>query len=263
MVEIRTLLQGYSITTSEGSAGFCAVTLLRGERTTLVDVAHVGRRSLLLERLRAAGLEPGDVDRVVLTHAHWDHCLNVDCFPNAEVLLHADELDYTQNPHPLDWATPPWTASVLARSRVQTVRDGDELEPGVRVLATPGHSPGSLTLLVETPDGIAGLVGDALPSRAAAGYLAPRYIFWDEEAARRSARLIVDTCRLVYPGHDRAFRIENGAFHYVEPTALTIFQAPRDEDGTLRASVTAEPAGPEPMVMPSARRMAAAERGDD
>src|SRR5215207_5911937 len=109
MATIQTILQGFSVNTSEGSLGYCAVTLLSGERTTLVDVAHVGRRTLLLERLRAVGLEPGDIERVVLTHAHWDHCHNLDCFPNAEVMLLDAEYQYTSSPHPQDWATPIWT----------------------------------------------------------------------------------------------------------------------------------------------------------
>jgi N-acyl homoserine lactone hydrolase len=262
MPTIQTLLQGYSVATNEGSIAYCAVTLLRGERTTLVDVGHVGRRSLLLERLAATGLRPEQIDRVVLTHAHWDHCHNVDCFPNAEVVLHEHELEYTRSPHPQDWATPIWTQDILARARIATVRDGDGLEPGVRVLATPGHSRGSMTLLVETPEGTAGLVGDALPNRASAGFLAPRLIFWDEEEARRSARRIVDTCRTVFPGHDRPFRVENGRFTYIEPTALEILQAPRDEEGRLLASFSDAPPADGPLIMPSARRATEARPAD-
>jgi len=75
---------------------------------------------VLLERLQANGIRPEDIDRVVLTHAHWDHCHNVDCFPNAEVVLHENEREYIQAPHPQDWATPIWTQDVLARSRIAT-----------------------------------------------------------------------------------------------------------------------------------------------
>lgn len=256
MATIQTLLQGHSVATSEGSIAYCAVTLLRGERTTLVDVGHVGRRSVLLERLQSNGLRPEDIDRVVLTHAHWDHCHNVDCFPNAEVVLHENEREYIQAPHPEDWATPIWTQDILARSRISTVRDGDDLEPGVRVLATPGHSRGSMTLLVETPEGVAGLVGDALPNRASAGFLAPRLVFWDEAEARRSARAIVDRCRTIFPGHDRPFRVENGGFRYIEPVNLQILHAPRDEEGRLLASFGDAPPVDGPLIMPSARRAA-------
>lgn len=257
MPRIETLLHGYSMATDQGSIAFCSVVLLRGEHTTLVDVGHVGRRTTLLERLAAAGLQPTDIDRVVLTHAHWDHCLNVDCFPNAEVLLHRDEFEYTAAPHPADWATPIWTGDVLRRSRIATIADGDELEAGVRVMATPGHSPGSLTVLVDTPEGVAGMVGDALTSRADAINVAPRLVFWDEAAALGSARRIVDTCGVIYPGHDRPFRVVNGSFHYTEPTEISLLRAPTDEDGTLRARFSEAPPVTGPQIMPSARRAAA------
>jgi glyoxylase-like metal-dependent hydrolase (beta-lactamase superfamily II) len=256
MPEIQTLLQGFTVATSEGNLSYCSVTLLRGERTTLVDVGYFARGELLVQRLRAAGLEPGDIDRVVLTHAHWDHCLNLQRFPNAEVLIHSDELEYTAAPHPEDVATPVWIGDMLARYRVQAVSDGDELEPGVRLLAVPGHSPGSMAVLVDTPGGVTGLAGDALPTRASASTLVPRLIFWDEEAARRSARTIVDRCQVIYPGHDRPFRVQAGAFRYIEPVSITLLYPPRDEDGTIHASIDEQEPPPGPIVMPSARRAA-------
>ncbi|HZQ35387.1 MAG TPA: MBL fold metallo-hydrolase, partial [Dehalococcoidia bacterium] len=230
MVQFETVLQGFSINTSEGGTAYCAVTLIRGQKLTLVDVGHLGRRALLMERLAARGIRPEQIERVILTHAHWDHCHNLLDFPNAEVVLHQDEREYVLTPHPQDWATPAWTADILARCKqVTTVRDGDELEPEIRVMATPGHSPGSMTVLLRTDQGIAGIVGDALPSRASTAVMAPRLVFFDEEAGRRSARTIVETCRLIYPGHDRPFRAENGTFTYIQPQSVVFQFVPRDE----------------------------------
>ena len=257
MVEIRTLLQGFSASTSEGSLAYCSVMLLLGQRTTLVDVGYHARLNLLIERLAAQGLAPGDVDRIVLTHAHWDHCFNLASFPNAEVVIHRDELDYIQQPNPLDWATPPWTKAIFEHSRAITpVDDGDELEPGVRVMAVPGHSPGTMATLVETPDGVVGLVGDALTSVASASFVAPGRIFFDEAQGRASARKILDTCRFIYPGHDRAFRVEGGSFHYIEPQTLEVLFPPRDPDGTRYLTVSDAPAQTGPIIEASARRPA-------
>lgn len=257
MPQIDVVLQGFSTATNEGSLSYCGVTLIRGERTTLVDVGYHARRELLIERLRALGVAPEGVDRVVLTHAHWDHALNLLHFPNAEVVLHRDEYEYAQSPHALDWATPAYVQDILRRCRsVTTVGDGEELEPGVRVMAVPGHSPGSMAVLVETPDGVTGMVGDALPGRAAAMAPVPsaRLVFHDEEAAQGSARRILDTCRVVYPGHDRPFRVEGGAFRYVQPQSIVIRNLPRDEDGTVRARLDETPVPFETVVQASARR---------
>ena len=245
MPEIEVLAQGFGTSSNEGRLSLCAVTLIKGEHTTLVDVGYQARRVLVVERLAERGLTLADIDRVVLTHGHWDHTLNALMFPNAEIIMSADEYEYVHHIDPRDPATPLYTPDILRRAKqVTTVRDGEELEAGVRVMAVPGHSPGSLAVLVETPDGIAGMVGDALPSRNAAMAPVPSagQVFFDEEAAERSARRIIDTCQVVYPGHDRAFRKEGGSFHYIHPQSIVFTNPPRDADGNMMASI--DPAGP-------------------
>ena len=256
MVEIDVMLQGFSTNTNEGSLAYCGVTLLRGERTTLVDVGYQARGALLLERLAKAGLDRMQIDRVVLTHAHWDHSFNLLLFPNAEVIISRTEFDYCQTPHPADWATPLFVQDIFRRAKqVTTVNDGEEIEKGVRVMAVPGHSPGSIAVLVETPDGVAGMVGDALPSMAAANAAEPsaRLAFYDAEAAKRSGRKIVDSCRFIYPGHDRPFRMEAGVSHYIQPQSIVFVNPPRDEDGTMHASINPMPVPFEMIVEASAR----------
>ncbi|MSQ30946.1 MAG: MBL fold metallo-hydrolase [Dehalococcoidia bacterium] len=259
MAEIDVVAQGFGVGTNEGMISYCGITLIRGERLTLVDVGYPARRQILLQRLEERGIKAGDIDRIVITHAHWDHSLNLLMFPNAEVVLSKDEYEYIQHPHALDQATPLYLPDILNRCRaVTTVNDGEELEPGVRVMSVPGHSPGSLAVLVETPQGIAGMVGDALPSRAAAMAPVPTagLIFFDEEAGERSARKILDTCRFVYPGHDRPFAIEGGGFKYIQPQSVTFQGMPRDEDGTLRYTADETPRPFEVTIQPSARRKA-------
>ena len=48
MTKIDMLLQGFSLGTDQGNVAFCGVTLIEGTKRTLVDVAHTGRRTLLL-----------------------------------------------------------------------------------------------------------------------------------------------------------------------------------------------------------------------
>src|SRR5581483_5942504 len=82
MATVTTVLQGFGFGTDQGTVGFCGVTLVQGGgKKILVDTAHIGRRQLLVQRLKEMGLSPRDIDVVVLTHAHWDHSLNMDLFP--------------------------------------------------------------------------------------------------------------------------------------------------------------------------------------
>jgi glyoxylase-like metal-dependent hydrolase (beta-lactamase superfamily II) len=217
MPEIDLVLQGWSVNLDQGRAAFCGVTLIRGTKNILVDVAHVGRRSLLIESLRALGLQPADIDTVVLTHSHWDHILNADVFKNAEFLLHAHEIEYAKSPHPADWAKPDYTWTILERCRIRAVQEGDEIDDGVHVLLTPGHTRGSISLVVRQGAGSVVVCGDALPTARTALDGCPYLIFWDEADARRSARKILDAADVLYPGHDRPFRIAGGQVSYVEP----------------------------------------------
>jgi glyoxylase-like metal-dependent hydrolase (beta-lactamase superfamily II) len=66
---------------------------------------HPGSRQpeghAIFERLAALGLTCLDVDLVVLTHLHWDHCFYLDRFKNAQILAHERELAFALDPIPM------------------------------------------------------------------------------------------------------------------------------------------------------------------
>lgn len=216
------LLPGFTIGIDQGNPAFCGVTLVRSTKTILVDVSHNGRRALLLQELKRRGLRPQDIDLVVLTHAHWDHALNIDLFPNAEVLIHERERSYAQAPDPRDWATASYTGMILERHRLREVRDGDEIDAGVRILDTPGHTPGSIALLVDAEGGTAAITGDALPNARSALQGMPYLVFDDPVEARESITKIRAHATTIYPGHDRPFRLDGEALSYLGPGAIHI-----------------------------------------
>ena len=216
MPELEIIMGGYSINTDQTRLGLCTVTLIRGEVLSIVDVGHFGRRNLLVDSLAASGLELGDIGRVILTHSHWDHSQNTDLFPNAEIVIHADELEYTRNPRDGDLATARYFANTLLTQNVREVRGETELEPGVRLIETPGHTRGHISVVVETDGGTVCVGGDAMSDAGAIGRGAPAIIFWSEADARESIRKIVAAADTIYPGHDRPFRIEaNGDITYL------------------------------------------------
>jgi glyoxylase-like metal-dependent hydrolase (beta-lactamase superfamily II) len=231
MPQIDLVLEGWSVSMDQGRAAFCGVTLIRGTKNILVDVAHVGRRSLLIESLGKLGLQPSDIDTVVLTHSHWDHILNADVFKNAEFLLHPWEIEYAKSPHPKDWATPDYTWTILERCRIREIQEGEEVDDGVSVILTPGHTRGSISLVVQQGDSSLVVCGDALPNAHTALEECPYLIFWDEDDARRSARKILDAADVLYPGHDRPFRIAGGRVSYLQPPSTLTVTAGLDPMG--------------------------------
>ena len=226
---VTTLLPGYMLSSDQGEFAFCAVNLIEGRDEAgelvriVVDTGHVGRHRALEEALAAHGLAPGDIDAVLLTHAHWDHVQNVGLFERATVLAHPDELRYVRSPHPKDHATPLWTGAILERRPLREVSEGTELLPGVTVLDTPGHSPGTIAVAVATDLGTAVLTGDAIQDGQVAQEGRNALVFWDEKAANDSVRKILDVADLVYPGHDRAFRLRgDGQVDYLEQLEITL-----------------------------------------
>ncbi|HEX2171591.1 MAG TPA: MBL fold metallo-hydrolase, partial [Dehalococcoidia bacterium] len=183
MPELDLILQGYSVNADVGRLGFCGVTLIKGSRNILVDVAQLGRRDLLISELGKRGLSPADIHAVVLTHAHWDHMLNIDLFPNADVYIHPWEREYVKSPHPDDFATPTYTGMILEQCKLVEIKEGQEIDDGVRVIETPGHTRGSITLVVQTANGPVNVCGDALPTAKTALARMPYIIMWDEEEA--------------------------------------------------------------------------------
>lgn len=235
--KVEVLLQGYSLDTNVGLAGFCTVTLIEGvdasgaRKRILFDPAHVGRRTLLWDALAKRGLGPKDIDGVVLSHSHWDHIQNIDVFDHAPILLHPYERAYSSQPHRNDWATPAWTGTILERQKLVEVSDGDQILQGVRVIDLPGHTPGGIGLTVETSAGLSVIAGDALHHARVALLGENPLIFWDREAARASIARVVDIADAIYPGHDRVFRLtKDNAIEYLEDFQMTISNVSKSLD---------------------------------
>jgi glyoxylase-like metal-dependent hydrolase (beta-lactamase superfamily II) len=112
---------------------------------------ETGLEALFMEEaLAKVGLTPTDIDIVINTHLHDDHCGNNPLFTEAEFYIQKKELEFCANPHPLDYRYEPDFIDNLKTVPV----DGDlELDPGLELILTPGHTPGSQTVRIHTKEG--------------------------------------------------------------------------------------------------------------
>lgn len=113
--------------------------------------------ALLSER----GIDPVEVVAIANSHLHFDHCGQNLAFPGRPIHAQAAEYEAARG---ADYTIPAWVDFPGACYAFHT---GDvDLLSGVRLVATPGHSPGHQSLLVEDEDRRTAIVGQALWSRA-------------------------------------------------------------------------------------------------
>ena len=120
----------------------------------------------LLESLADAGVAPGDIGTVLVSHIHPDHVDGLydddgtAIFPNATYRVGAEELAYWSQPNlDLSWspAPPPVQAEMLATAKrllgfagntLQTFRAGEPAMPGIDTIPLPGHTPGQVGFIL-------------------------------------------------------------------------------------------------------------------
>jgi glyoxylase-like metal-dependent hydrolase (beta-lactamase superfamily II) len=153
----------------------CRVFALVDGGVTLIDCGIHRNARLLLRQLARLGKHPHDVERVLLTHYHVDHIAGAPAMlaaTGAELMIHEAEAPLVSSPEPYPV---PFQESLMTRLAslgynafmpgplpATPLRDGDVLPVlgGLRVIHTPGHTPGSASFLLED-EGIL-FTGDAL-----------------------------------------------------------------------------------------------------
>lgn len=167
---------------------------------TLVDCGLAKAPARIVAGLAAMGRTPADVTRIVLTHAHPDHAggaAEMSRRTGAPVAAHAADVPYAEGGHnpPVDPAvTGGRFFTRVAGGRFPAVRvaqplaDGDVLDVGggLRVVHTPGHSPGHVSLLHEPTRLL--ITGDALFNVLGVRW-APKLLCSDYRMTRQTAHV--------------------------------------------------------------------------
>lgn len=184
-----------------GGTGASTVTLIRGEKTLLVDtgfereadsekINEKKNNEKLKWLLSQEELTPEDIDYIFFTHLHRDHTGNYTLFETSKFFMSTYE--YERCPLP----------------NSEPLNDTDEIMEGVSVLYTPGHCRGHCSVRVELDDTVV-IAGDAIVSLA---YLLQGKFwsynpdYYSDEASKKSVKRIMDAADYIIPGHGSIFK---------------------------------------------------------
>jgi len=198
------------------------VYIIRGRKTILVDTGAPGSTGRILKALEKQTIRPSDISLILLTHAHSDHAgsardlrdhLRVPIAvhrQDAPMLKRGDNgtfvslgLEAAISKPFVDRPFPGVDADIL----LETPMDLTEFGLDARLLHTPGHSEGSISLLFENGDAV---VGDILRGGFLGGVLLPHHPNYpyflnnldDKAVLHRSIQHVLDVgAQQLYPGH--------------------------------------------------------------
>lgn len=175
------------------TGGSYAWILRTAHGAALVDCGADSRGGAIVAELSREGLSPADVHTVLLTHGHRDHWAACALFPQAKVRVGPGEGAYLRGEKRFS------SLAVLGEhlypgltlpARLSELADGETLDvdgEAIRVVAVPGHTPGSVAFLWK--DLL--FTGDALLRQGKGVGPAPTFLSEDADLARASLRRLV------------------------------------------------------------------------
>ncbi len=161
----------------------------------------------LIKGLAALGVEPKDIDIVVLTHLHFDHVGNNHLFENAKFIVQRDELPQgIVPPHFCMFYYPEYSYKTLEIKDRLVVIDGDyELADGIRLLKIGGHTPGCMVTLVDTEIGTVCLTSDVMYNYRNLQLNWPMGSYWNLQELMKGYDRIHRESSIIIPQHDWEF----------------------------------------------------------
>ena len=166
--------------------GLNSVVVRTGDHTVLIEtgignklaerlIKIFGQPAKLLDNLSAAGFAPEDIDIVINTHLHFDHCgwntmrqgdKVIPTFPRAKYYAPAGEWEYGRHPSERDaisYISDNYDP-LVATGQMQLLRGDQEIVPGISVKVFPGHTRNMQAVIVQSGGQTACYISDLIPT---------------------------------------------------------------------------------------------------
>lgn len=158
------------------TAGLNSLLIRTGKQTVLIETGmgnklsermrkFYGQPAQLLDNLSAAGIAPEDIDIVINSHLHFDHCgwntvrdkngQIVPTFPKAKYYAPEGEWQYARKPSDRDAISyiPDNYDPLVASGQMTLLKGGEEIVPGISVRTFRGHTDSMQAIIVQPPSG--------------------------------------------------------------------------------------------------------------
>lgn len=183
--DLKELLKVHELSLDEHVSQINVAAIKTADDLILIDTGSglnfMASAGLLVDSFEAAEIDPGDVTKVILTHAHPDHVWGIiddfdesERFPNAEYFMGAAEWDFwladdvlTKLPEELHgFALGAKRNLSPIADKVKRIGNNASVASGVTMIDTPGHTPGHMSVVVESNKELLVVTGDALTHMA-------------------------------------------------------------------------------------------------
>ena len=165
------------------------ITLIKGPNNIVVDTGGIVNRNRIPKLLRAHGLQPADINYVVCTHGHPDHCGNNNLFQEATIIFGNDVVK----------------GDLFSLHHMEKGQSYD-IDDDVRVVPTPGHTYDDCSVVVKTNDGVYVIAGDIFENKH--DQQDPnlwRSFSCNKDLQEQSRQKILKMADYIVPGHGDVF----------------------------------------------------------
>ena len=171
------------------TAGLNSLLIRTGDQTVLIEtgmgnklsermVKFYGQPAKLIDNLAEGGVAPEDIDIVINSHLHFDHCgwntvrdangKIMPTFPRAKYHAPEGEWQYSRKPSERDAISyiPDNYDPLVASGQMTLLKGGEEIVPGISVKTFPGHTAHMQGIMVESQGKTACYISDLMPTSA-------------------------------------------------------------------------------------------------
>ena len=204
MAEVKVLIEGVHKVIDKEKLRLkigSTVSLIKTNKNIIVDTGSFLDKEKIIDELKKEDLTPENIDIVILTHLHLDHTVNTYLFRNAKIFC---KFSKPNKDYPGQFHYP--KEGSIERTEIN---DNIKVAEDVTFLLTPGHTPDSISVVVNTEKGKIVITGDAFPSEDFLDLSKePIPYLVDIRAFNESRNKIIKIADYIVPGHGKMFKVK-------------------------------------------------------